>query len=142
MIRLLSMIVVTLLVAPASPHADVSAQPGAAEVKARSAGRTLYVDHCASCHGASGGGNGPAAASLRTPPTDLTRYAQKNGGVFPSEQLRRVIDGRGVGAHGSVEMPVWGAVFKATGASGEAGPRERIDAIVAYLQSLQLRTGH
>jgi hypothetical protein len=40
-----------------------------------------------------------------------------------------------------VEMPVWGSVFKSTGGS-EAAARARIDAIVAYLQSLQARAGH
>jgi mono/diheme cytochrome c family protein len=140
MIRLLPMAIVTALTASAA-HADRPSQPSAADLNARSAGRTLYLDHCASCHGNAGRGDGPAAASLRTAPTDLTRYAQKNGGVFPSEQLRRVIDGRGVGAHGSVEMPVWGSVFKAADASGAAPARERIAAIVAYLQSLQLRSG-
>jgi mono/diheme cytochrome c family protein len=141
MSRLLLIVIVTVLVAPASPHADAAAQTGAADMKTRAAGRALYVDHCASCHGASGLGDGPAAASLRTTPSDLTRHAQKNGGVFPSEQLRRVIDGRGVGAHGSAEMPVWGSVFKAAGASGEVATRQRIEAIVAYLQSLQQRSG-
>jgi len=141
MSRLPSILIVIFLIAAASPFAGVTAQPTQTELRVRAAGRTLYLDHCASCHGASGRGDGPAAGSLRAQPTDLTRYAQANGGVFPSEQLRRVIDGRGVGAHGSVEMPVWGSVFKAAGAGGEAATRERIEAIVAYLQSFQQRTG-
>ena len=49
-------------------------------------------------------------------------------------------DGRGVGAHGSVEMPVWGSVFKAA-AGSESAARSRIEAIVAYLRSLQERPG-
>jgi hypothetical protein len=78
---------------------------------------------------------------LRRRPTDLTQYARANGGVFPSERTRRVIDGRDVGAHGSVEMPVWGDVFKRTIPDGERAARERIDAIVAYLESIQERRG-
>lgn len=35
-------------------------------------GLALYPDHCASCHGAEGRGDGPAAAGLRVPPADLT----------------------------------------------------------------------
>jgi mono/diheme cytochrome c family protein len=116
------------------------AQPDAATVKARAEGRVLYVDHCAGCHGASGRGDGPAADSLRRRPSDLTGYSQANGGVFPTERLRRVIDGRGVGAHGSVEMPVWGSAFKAVAGSEQAA-RDRIAAILAYLQSIQERTG-
>lgn len=116
------------------------AQPDAATLKQRAAGRTLYLDHCAGCHGASGRGDGPAASSMRRTPTDLTGYAHANGGVFPAERLRSVIDGRGVGSHGSVDMPVWGSVFKSV-AGSEAAARDRIDAIVAYLRSLQARPG-
>lgn len=39
---------------------------------------------------------------------DVTTYAARNGGVCPSERLRRIIDGRDVPAHGEPEMPVWG----------------------------------
>jgi putative copper export protein/mono/diheme cytochrome c family protein len=35
-------------------------------------GQALYGPHCASCHGPDGEGNGPAAASLRIKPADLT----------------------------------------------------------------------
>nr|WP_294517686.1 CopD family protein [uncultured Rhodopila sp.] len=35
-------------------------------------GQALYGPHCASCHGPEGKGNGPAAASLRIKPADLT----------------------------------------------------------------------
>ena len=115
-------------------------QPSPAEVKARAAGRALYLEHCASCHGSAAGGNGPAADSLRRRPTDLTDFSRTNGGVFPSERLRQIIDGRGVGSHGSFEMPVWGSVFKATAGSEQAA-RERVDAIVSFLKSIQARVG-
>jgi mono/diheme cytochrome c family protein len=116
------------------------AQPSGGE-RQRAMGRELYAAHCASCHGASGRGDGPVADSLRRRPADLTQFSRANGGVFPSERIRRVIDGRGVGAHGSVEMPVWGTVFKATSPDGEPGARQRIDAIVAFLQAIQERPG-
>ncbi len=35
-------------------------------------GAALYPSRCAGCHGAHGGGDGPAAASLPVPPADLT----------------------------------------------------------------------
>ena len=36
-------------------------------------GKSLYADNgCASCHGSSGRGDGPAAATVPVPPTDLT----------------------------------------------------------------------
>ncbi|MEZ5285361.1 MAG: cytochrome c [Vicinamibacterales bacterium] len=127
-------------VAPAPALFAAPGQPSTAERQARTAGRDLFVEHCASCHGTSGRGDGPAADALRRRPSDLTTFSRANGGVFPSEHLRQVIDGRGVGAHGSVEMPVWGAVFRST-AGGEQAARTRIDAILAYLQSIQERTG-
>ena len=64
----------------------------------------------------------------------------RNGGVFPAEQLRTVIDGRSVTSHGDREMPVWGDAFKRTrsGLSEEAA-RARIDSIVKYLEAIQER---
>lgn len=35
-------------------------------------GRELYGQHCASCHGPSGKGDGPGAAGLNPPPADFT----------------------------------------------------------------------
>jgi len=108
----------------------------------RAAGRVLYMEHCASCHGAAARGDGPAADSLRRAPTDLTSFSRANGGVFPSEKTRRIIDGRGVPSHGSVEMPVWGTVFKAASPTGGSrAVQDRIDAIVAFLESIQERVG-
>ena len=85
-------------------------------------GRALYLRHCASCHGESGRGNGPVAASLSVPPTDLTGIARRAGGRFEEARVMRVIDGRReVEAHGPREMPVWGAVFSEQQA-GEGWP--------------------
>jgi len=36
------------------------------------AGKKLYGAQCAACHGENGRGNGPAAASINPPPSDLT----------------------------------------------------------------------
>ena len=43
-------------------------------------GSGLFTNYCASCHGVDARGDGPAAASLRVPPTDLTRLARANRG--------------------------------------------------------------
>jgi len=126
-----------LALAPATMRAQ------AAPADLRATGRALYVEHCATCHGTSGRGDGPVADSLRARPTNLTRFARTNGGVFPSERTRQVIDGRGIASHGSVEMPVWGNVFKAAAAPGDSrSVQQRIDAIVAYLESIQERVGN
>jgi hypothetical protein len=45
--------------------------------------------------------------ALRTPPTDLTVLARKNGGIFPDATVAEFIDGqRDVLAHGQRSMPV------------------------------------
>lgn len=83
------------------------------------------------------------APALRKPPADLTQIAAKNGGVFPTERVRRIIDGRDVISHGDPEMPVWGDAFK-TSRDGysEESVRARILAIVRYLESIQRRLAH
>lgn len=103
-------------------------------------GAALYRTYCASCHGSDARGAGPMADQLRRMPPSLTSFAVRNGGVFPGERLKRIIDGRDVPAHGTSEMPVWGDAFRRTreGLSGEAATA-RIDAIVKYLETIQER---
>jgi mono/diheme cytochrome c family protein len=110
---------------------------------ARPDGRALFLEHCASCHGATARGDGPVASSLRDFPGDLTQFAKRNGGLFPSAKVLRIIEGRDVGAHGSGEMPVWGHVFRRMPSdTSDGSATERIEAIVRYLESIQERAGH
>ena len=103
-------------------------------------GSRLFRTYCASCHGAAGRGDGPMAMQLRRMPPDLTQFTRRNGGVFPSELVYRIVDGREVMSHGDREMPVWGDAFRmATGGSAAGGVKARIDAIVRYLASIQER---
>jgi mono/diheme cytochrome c family protein len=44
-------------------------------------GHHYFVRYCSACHGVEGRGDGPAASALRTPPADLTRIAQRRGGI-------------------------------------------------------------
>lgn len=103
-------------------------------------GRELYARFCASCHGSLGLGDGPVAASLKVMVPDLTRL-QGPATSFPEERVRRAIDGRDVYvAHGSRNMPVWGAVLAAEGGGDEAAQAtagRAIDRLVAYLRSIQ-----
>jgi mono/diheme cytochrome c family protein len=104
-------------------------------------GAQLFRNHCATCHGATGRGDGPMSKVLRKPPADLTKFAIKNGGVFPSERVRRIIDGRDVPSHGDRDMPVWGITLRTSRDDGGYDSIEaRIDALVRYIQSLQERT--
>lgn len=83
------------------------------EASAPQDGRDTFLRYCASCHGPEGRGDGPLAATLTKPPADLTQLAKKNGGRFDEHAVMAFIDGRRqVAAHGSRDMPVWGAVFE------------------------------
>lgn len=85
----------------------------AGELRPEPPGAELYATYCASCHGADGRGHGPVAPALRTPPSDLTALARRNGGRFDDRAVLRAIDGGSeIEAHGTREMPVWGAVFQ------------------------------
>lgn len=106
------------------------------------AGRASFQRYCAACHGLDARGNGILKPVLTVAPADLTRIAERRGGVFPDEEIARFIDGRAdVLAHGSREMPVWGRVFGsavAEGASGEEVVRGQLWVLVAYLRSIQV----
>jgi mono/diheme cytochrome c family protein len=103
-------------------------------------GRKLFAIYCASCHGATGVGNGPAAESMRRQPPDITELAMANGGVFPAARMGRIIDGRDIRSHGDREMPVWGDAFKAIpDGRSEDAVRGRIASILKYLATIQRR---
>lgn len=111
-------------------------------VKAVDQGERLFRTHCASCHGVDARGNGPVASQMRLRPADLTKFAIGNGGVFPADRLREIIDGRHVTSHGERDMPIWGDVFRYRGGEGDKRSiTERIDAIVRYLAGIQERRG-
>jgi mono/diheme cytochrome c family protein len=103
-------------------------------------GARLFKTHCATCHGETGRGSGPLAEHLRRTPPDLTQFTTRNRGVFPSERVYRIIDGREVPSHGDREMPVWGDAFRTSrdGLTTES-VKARIEAIVRYLQAIQHR---
>jgi hypothetical protein len=104
-----------------------------------------FALYCANCHGEGGRGDGPKVFGLSGTPPDLTRLTKRNGGVFPRERLRAIIDGReALKNHGDREMPVWGVWFKMEaeedlgGAEGDEGTvQRRIMALIDFLQTLQ-----
>jgi len=112
-------------------------------------GKREFMRACASCHGATGKGDGPVAKSLVKPPADLTKLSANNKGVFPISRVFAVIDGRiQVMVHGPREMPVWGDVY--TRGLSERAPRDfmskelsdalvrvRILTLVEYLSTIQ-----
>ncbi len=79
-------------------------------------GSDAFIRYCASCHGLAGRGDGPLATSLSKLPADLTQLAKKNDGRFDERAVMEVIDGRRpIAAHGTRDMPVWGAIFEDEG---------------------------
>jgi len=121
----------------------LAAGPGAAEEPILvESGRASYQRHCAACHGFEARGNGILKPVLLVAPADLTRIAERRGGVFAEDEIARYIDGRtDVVAHGSREMPVWGRVFGvpiAEGSTGEEVVRGQLWVLVEYLKSIQV----
>jgi mono/diheme cytochrome c family protein len=53
--------------------------------------KEMFKAYCASCHGNSAKGDGPAAPALRIPPPDLTKLSKKNGGKFPSDRVLSIL---------------------------------------------------
>lgn len=119
-----------------------AAVPAAAEDSGPSAerGALLFRINCASCHGQSATGDGPVAEVLEVKPADLTALTAGHDGDFPTDEVRRTIDGReDLAAHGRREMPVWGLSFQDRGrdTDQEAEVRARIDDLIAYLRTIQ-----
>ncbi len=100
------------------------------------AGDGTYRLYCASCHGTGGKGDGPLADVLKRPPPDLTRLAANNGGIYPSDLVARIIDGRAPAkGHGGGDMPVWGDAFSR--ASDTTPTSEKVARLVRFLERIQ-----
>ncbi|MEY4757125.1 MAG: hypothetical protein RJA34_2023 [Pseudomonadota bacterium] len=118
-----------------------------ANTEAADWGKREFDANCASCHGAKGKGSGPLGELLRRSPPDLTLLARQNKGVFPMRRLYEVIEGGGVAAHGTRDMPVWGREYRAQDAQyyleargmydPDALVRARILSLLEYINRLQ-----
>ena len=132
--------VVAILILAGAPAAYANSTAS----NAVDSGRADFMAYCAACHGVGAKGDGTVAEFLTITAADLTQMAVKNSGVFPRQRAIEVIDGRAqVSVHGERDMPVWGDWFKFEADSEGAGTktekivRERIDALVSYLESIQ-----
>jgi mono/diheme cytochrome c family protein len=111
-----------------------------APMTSAASGQEMFVSYCASCHGKDAKGNGPAAASLKTAPADLTMLANKNDGKYPSAKVTSILRGETkLGAHGNQEMPVWGPVFWRISQGNAAEQQQRIANLNRYVESLQAK---
>ena len=100
-------------------------------------GAKIFRLYCASCHGVKGSGDGPAALALKTKVPPLATLARRNQGQFPTERVRKTIEGDEAGpAHGSREMPIWGPIFHQIGNDQDLG-LVRVKNVTEYLRTLQ-----
>jgi mono/diheme cytochrome c family protein len=126
----------------ASVLAGCATEPSAISMDSTT-GEQMYMQLCASCHGANGQGTGPVGPSLKVKVPDLTRIAWREGGEFPSEDVKRSIDGRIERmAHGTRDMPVWGIRFFDLSNPDRGGEQARVNALldrlVEYLETIQV----
>jgi mono/diheme cytochrome c family protein len=109
-------------------------------------GKDQYNARCAPCHGVNGKGGGPAAKQVGATVPDITTYAKRNGGKFPTELAWQKIDGRPASFDVERSMPVWGRDFRheamanvnAT-AKPESYVAAEIFAIVEHLKGMQVK---
>jgi len=104
------------------------------------AGKDLFREYCAVCHGTAGKGDGPAAGALKTPLPDLTQISKKNGGKFPELQVQHIINGEADEpvAHGSKDMPIWGNLFRHMGPDPDLAAI-RVYNLMKYIEGLQAK---
>lgn len=131
-----TVLVASLLLAAIA--SDAQDRPAPVVSPGLAAGKLTYLQHCAACHGATGRGNGPAAAALKSPPPDLRTLSMRHGGEFPEDYVIGVVRfGYPFSAHGSSDMPIWGPLFSSLENGNEVGIRQRIKNLCDYLASLQ-----
>jgi mono/diheme cytochrome c family protein len=140
MTYLLWMLFTVLALGGATTDAHAPGAGQSASVRQLMNGEQLFRSYCAACHGANGKGNGPVASALKTPPADLTLIAKRNGGKFPLDSVTRYVTNgdSSVPAHGSKDMPVWGPNFVALAPGSFKPINERIEAVISYIQSIQV----
>jgi len=101
-------------------------------------GQEMFKAYCASCHGVDAKGSGPAAPAMKATLPDLTRLSAANKGKFPVDHVESIIEGRGLAAHGSPEMPVWGPVFRKLDDHTAAKVQQRVRNLTKYIESIQI----
>jgi mono/diheme cytochrome c family protein len=135
-----------VLVAGVFGIAATTALAAGEATKQLSFGKAQFQARCATCHGATGKGKGPSAVELDMKVPDLTTYAKRNGGAFPTDLAWQKIDGRPATYDLSRQMPVWGSDFRHEAmanvkrtAAPESYVAAEISAILEYVKSIQVK---
>jgi mono/diheme cytochrome c family protein len=104
-----------------------------------SSGPQMFKEYCASCHGGDGRGNGPAVVFLKTPPPDLRTMTQRNNGKYPAEKVVSMLNfGPGSKAHGALDMPTWGPLFRSLDSSANDRFADlRVYNLTGFIESIQ-----
>lgn len=103
-------------------------------------GHAMYQEYCAVCHGVNAKGNGPLASSLKTAPPDLTLLAKQHEGKYPAPHVISILRfGIESPSHGTIDMPVWGPVFRSMNRTSEPEMVQRSHNLSRYLETLQVK---
>ena len=134
---MVAMLAVGLLISNAQ-ESKTTVKREAAPMTSPSSGKEMFMSYCASCHGKSAKGDGPASHALKQLPADLTTLTQRNGGKYPLNKVTAILRGETqLMAHGDQEMPVWGPVFWRMSQGHEEQVQMRIANLNRYLESVQ-----
>jgi mono/diheme cytochrome c family protein len=99
-------------------------------------GDEMFRSYCAVCHGMDAKGNGPAAAYLKTQPTDLTRLSARNGGKYPELRVSETLATKEMAHHENLAMSPWGHLFRSLN-DGHGTARLRVANLTRYIETLQ-----
>jgi mono/diheme cytochrome c family protein len=109
----------------AAPTAALDCKNPTGELRGdKERGAKLYAQTCASCHGATGHGDGPASKGLNPPPANHTDPGRM--GKLTDADIYHVICGGGASVGKSPLMAAWGPVV------GDQGIRD----LIAHIRTL------
>lgn len=114
-----------------------------AEMPVASDGKGLFMENCATCHGANGKGDGEMARAMSRPPADLTLIQVRHNNSFPRAKVMSIVDGYARSDMDGPGMPEFGVLLEGDLIPFDSGdgvltptPRKLV-ALVEYIESLQ-----
>lgn len=139
MLRTASLTLAALVALPLAAQ-EPTVKRVAAPYTSPASGVEMYGAYCASCHGLKGVGDGTVARDLKVLVPDLTLLAKQNKGAFPDVRVAQIIRGEvEARAHGALDMPVWGPVFRAFDGRQGTVVHQRVSNLTKYIESLQAK---